>query len=175
MKATTAGAISFGTTLAVGAALVALWLTGGMGYDVSVRLPKGRAVGTTGQDVPDKVEGKLERFDEFVSPDVVPHSSPDVTNAETMKQALATIRNAFPDLRFTLDDELAIDGKVIHRWTMSGTHQGELFGIPATGKGAVWTGISILRLSGGKIVEYWVQSDNMSMMMQLGVSPAQGG
>ena len=120
-------------------------------------------------------EGKLDRFDEFVSPDVVPHSSPEVTNAETMKQGLAMIRNAFPDIRFTIDDELAVDGKVVHRWTMSGTHLGDLQGIPATGKDAVWTGISILRLSGGKIIEYWAQSDNMGMMQQLGAVPTPGG
>ena len=120
-------------------------------------------------------DGKLDRFEEFVSSDIVPHSSPEVTNAESMKNGLAMIRNAFPNLRVTLDDELAIDGKVVHRWTMSGTHLGDLQGIPATGKDAVWTGISILRLSGGKIVEYWAQSDSMSMMQQLGVSPAPGG
>ena len=120
-------------------------------------------------------EGKLDRFDEFVSPDVVPHSSPEVTNAETMKQGLAMIRNAFPDIRYTIDDELAVDGKVVHRWTMSGTHLGDLQGIPATGKDAVWTGISILRLSGGKIIEYWAQSDNMGMMQQLGAVPTPGG
>jgi steroid delta-isomerase-like uncharacterized protein len=120
-------------------------------------------------------EGKLDRFDEFFSPDVIPHSSPEVTNAETMKQGLAMIRNAFPDIRFTLDDELADDGKVVHRWTISGTHQGELLGIPASGKNVVWSGISIFRLSGGKIVEYWAQSDNMGMMQQLGAVPARGG
>ena len=120
-------------------------------------------------------EGKLDRFEEFVSPDVVPHSGPKVTDAATMKQALAMIRNAFPDIRLTLDDELAVDGKVVHRWTMSSTHQGEFMGIPATGKNLVWSGISILRLSGGKIVEYWAQSDNMSMMQQLGAVPALGG
>jgi steroid delta-isomerase-like uncharacterized protein len=120
-------------------------------------------------------EGKLDRFEEFVSPDVVPHSGPEVTNSEGMKQFLAMIRNALPDMRLTLDDELAVDGKVVHRWTMSGTHQGEFMGIPATGKNLVWSGISILRLSGGKIIEYWAQSDNMSMMQQLGAVPALGG
>jgi steroid delta-isomerase-like uncharacterized protein len=120
-------------------------------------------------------DGRLDRFEEFVSPDVVPHSGPAVTNSEGMKQFLATIRTAFPDIRFTLDDELAVDGKVVHRWTISGTHQGEFLGIPASGKNLVWSGITIFRLSGGKIVEYWAQSDNVGMMQQFGIAPAPGG
>lgn len=121
-------------------------------------------------------KGKLDLFDDVISPDVIPHTSnPKVTNAESMKQALTMIRNAFADFRFTLDDELAVDGKVVHRWTISGTHQGELQGIPATGKDLVFSGITILRLSGGKIVEFWTQSDTMGMMQQLGAVPAPGG
>ncbi len=64
MKAWIAVALSFGLTLSVAAALVAAWLTGGVGYDVSIRLPSGgRPVGSTGQDVPETIEGKTETFD----------------------------------------------------------------------------------------------------------------
>ena len=52
--------------------------------------------------------------------------------------------------------------------------KGEMLGMPPSGKRATWSGTSIFRLAGGKIVELWVESDSMSMMQQLGVIPAPG-
>jgi steroid delta-isomerase-like uncharacterized protein len=119
-------------------------------------------------------EGRLDPFEEFFAQDVVPHTGPGVTDAKSMKQGLANIRNAFPDINIALSDELAVEDKVVTRYTISGTHQGELLGIPATGKQAVWSGITIFRLTGGKIVEFWTQVDNLGLMQQLGVIPAPG-
>jgi steroid delta-isomerase-like uncharacterized protein len=117
-------------------------------------------------------EGKLDRFEEFIAQDVVPHTGPGVTDAESMKQSLAMIRDALPDINIVLDDELTVEDKVVTRFTISGTHKGDFNGIPATGKQAVWSGITIYRLAGGKIVEFWTQVDNLGMMQQLGVIPA---
>jgi predicted SnoaL-like aldol condensation-catalyzing enzyme len=73
-------------------------------------------------------------------------------------QALATTyRGAFPDLQFTLDDQVAEGDKVVTRWTGRGTNTGELMGMPPTGKKAVVTGIGIDRIVGGKIAESWGQ------------------
>jgi len=117
-------------------------------------------------------EGRLDRFEEYIAQDVVPHTGPTDTDAESMKQSLAMIRDVLPDIHIALDTELAEEDKVVTRFTISGTHQGELLGIPATGKRAVWSGITIFRLAGGKIVEFWTEVDNMGMMQQLGVIPA---
>jgi steroid delta-isomerase-like uncharacterized protein len=117
-------------------------------------------------------EGKLDRFEEFIAPGVVPHTGPAVTDAESMKQSLTAIRDALPDMHIALDADLAEEDKVVTRFTISGTHKGELLGIPATGKRAVWSGITIYRLAGGKIVEFWTEVDNLGMMQQLGVIPA---
>jgi len=119
-------------------------------------------------------EGRLDRFEAFILPDVVPHTGPAVTDANSLKQGIATIRNAFPDIHIALDDALAEEDKVVARFTISGTHKGEFNGIPATGKQAVFSGITIYRLAGGKIAEFWTEVDNLGMMQQLGVIPAPG-
>ena len=84
------------------------------------------------------------------------------------------IQNTFPDFHQTVEDDFAEGDKVVHRWTISGTHQGEFLGIPATGKQVANSGMSIFRIAGGKFVELWVESDNMTLMQQLGVLPAPG-
>jgi len=82
---------------------------------------------------------------------------------------------AFPDVKVTSDSLVAEGDKVVNRWTAIGTHTGELMGIPATGKRITMTGITIVRVADGKITEFWMESDQMGMMQQLGVVPAPGG
>ncbi len=79
---------------------------------------------------------------------------------------------AFPDLRVTVEDMIAEGDEVATRWTFRGTHKGELMGIPATGKQVEASGITIHRVSGGRIVEGWTILDNLGMMRQLGIVPA---
>ena len=76
---------------------------------------------------------------------------------------------AFPDARFTVEDELAEGDRVVSRSTLRGTHQGEFMGIPPTGKPVTVTGMSIDR-----IVEGWLNFDGLGMLQQLGVIPAPG-
>jgi steroid delta-isomerase-like uncharacterized protein len=83
-------------------------------------------------------------------------------------------RNAFPDVHFTIDEQIAEGDKVVTRWTGHGTHKGELAGIPATGKSATVTGMGVDRIVNGKIVESWGIFDQFGMMQQLGVIPAAG-
>jgi steroid delta-isomerase-like uncharacterized protein len=93
---------------------------------------------------------------------------------EGEKQALATFRSAFPDLRVTTEDLIAEGDKVVLRWTARGTHEGDLPGVPATGKQATLKGIDILRLADGRIVERWAEYDNLGLLQQLGLAPAAG-
>jgi len=64
--------------------------------------------------------------------------------------------------------------KVVSRLTVHGVHQGDFQGIPPTGKAVMQTGIDILRLAGGKVIERWGEFDNLGLMQQLGVIPASG-
>jgi predicted ester cyclase len=69
---------------------------------------------------------------------------------------------------------LAGEDKVVVRYTAEGTQQGELLGIPPTGKRFRTSGICIYRLAEGKVAEVWEQMDMLGLMQQLGVIPAPG-
>jgi steroid delta-isomerase-like uncharacterized protein len=88
---------------------------------------------------------------------------------ERHKQFLTTFYSAFPDLGHTVEDQIAEGDRVATRATNRGTYRGELMGIPPTGKQFTVTGINIVRVSGGRIVEEWVNFDTLGMMQQLGV------
>ncbi len=74
---------------------------------------------------------------------------------------------AFPDVRFVLDDVLVDGEKVVARYTMLGTHQGEFQGKPATQRAVTVPGIGIYRVSGGLIRESWVLRDSLVLLRQL--------
>jgi steroid delta-isomerase-like uncharacterized protein len=117
--------------------------------------------------------GNLDVVEEIFSPDYVSHepTSEEVRGIEGARQFAATFRKAFPDLENTIEDMVAEGDKVVMRFRGSGTHEGETteaFG-PPTGKRMEITGITIKRLSDGKIVEAWTNFDALGMMQQLGV------
>jgi steroid delta-isomerase-like uncharacterized protein len=87
------------------------------------------------------------------------------------KQFLTGFHAAFPDADTTIEDVIAEGDKVAIRWTLRGTHQGELLGIPATGKPVTVPGITIYRIVGGKIVEERGEEDGLGLLQQLGVVP----
>jgi steroid delta-isomerase-like uncharacterized protein len=115
--------------------------------------------------------------DQFFGPDYVNHNAPPglPNDREGLKASVSGFLSAFPDLKVTSDFQVAEGDKVVMRYTATGTHTGELMGMPATGKRVHMTGISIARVAGGKIVEEWNEADMMGMMQQLGVVPAPGG
>jgi steroid delta-isomerase-like uncharacterized protein len=119
-------------------------------------------------------KGNLAVADEVIAADFVDHSAPPglAPGVEGFKQLVAMYRNAFPDIRTTIDDVIAEGDKVVIRWTGRGTHKGELMGIAPTGKTVTVTGIGIDRIANGKIVEHWESFDQLGMMQQLGVIPA---
>jgi steroid delta-isomerase-like uncharacterized protein len=81
---------------------------------------------------------------------------------------------AFPDIRHQVEDQLADGDRVATRIVVSGTHQHEMMGIPASGRSITIGAINIVRLDDGKIAEHWVNSDTLGMMGQLGVLPPPG-
>jgi steroid delta-isomerase-like uncharacterized protein len=116
-------------------------------------------------------------IDEFFAPDFVNRSAqPGQPNdREGVKATVSGFFSGLPDLKATLDFLVAEGDKVVLRTTLTGTHSGELMGIPATGKRVQVTAITIVRIAGGKIAELWSEADMMGMMQQLGVVPAPGG
>jgi steroid delta-isomerase-like uncharacterized protein len=121
--------------------------------------------------------GNLDAAEEIFAPDYVSHepTSGDTRGIEGAKQFAATYRQAFPDLENTIEDMVAEGDEVVVRFRGSGTHEGETetFG-PPTGKRMEITGITIKRLSDGKIVEAWTNFDALGMMQQLGLIPEAG-
>ncbi len=81
-------------------------------------------------------------------------------------------RSAIPDLKMVVEDMIAEGDKVVLRYTLEGTHEGELFGVPPTGQRLSIKSISVERVSNGKIREHWRVTDSLDMMQQLGVIPA---
>jgi steroid delta-isomerase-like uncharacterized protein len=118
--------------------------------------------------------GNLDAVEEIFAPNYVSHepTSGETRGIEGARQFAATYREAFPDLENTIEDMVAEGDKVVVRFRARGTHQGdtEAFG-PATGKRMEITGITIKRVSDGKIAEAWTNFDALGMMHQLGRIP----
>ncbi len=118
-------------------------------------------------------QGVLDVVDDLVDATFVHHDpqGPEVNNRQEYKQLISMYRKAYPDLHFAIEDTLESGDKVIIRYTASGTQDGDLPGIPATGKYGEVTGISITRFLDGKAVEAWTNWDTLGMLQNLGVVP----
>ena len=118
--------------------------------------------------------GNWSTLDELFAPNYVDRtpvlgSTPNLAGA---KQILTQLRAAFPDFRYTVEDEFYAGDKIVSRLTAQGTQKGEFMGSPATGKQATWTEIHISRVADGKFVEHWGIVDQYAMLQQLGLAPA---
>jgi steroid delta-isomerase-like uncharacterized protein len=119
-------------------------------------------------------KGNLSVADELFSPNYAHHdpSTPDFGRGpETEKKRATLYRTAFPDLRLTIEDIIAEGETVTARWSCRGTHKGDLGGIAPTGKQFTISGVTIARLSNGKMAEGYVNWDALGLMQQLGVVP----
>ena len=117
----------------------------------------------------------LAAFDELCAPDFVYHdASKTMRGLEPYKQVLSMYLTAIPELHITLEDVIAEGDRVVTRQTYRGTHQGNLMGIPPTGKQVTLTGMAITRVASGKVVEQWANNDDLGLLQQLGVVPGMG-
>ena len=118
--------------------------------------------------------GRLDLAEEFFVENVIPHGVAPVPGLEALdlvKNGIATVRAALPDFQITLHDLIAEGDLVVNRWSGTATHQGELMGMPGTGKQITMSGVGIHRLVNARIVELWSLTDNLSLMQQLGAIP----
>ena len=122
-------------------------------------------------------QGRLDVCDEIVAEDFV-ELDPlpgQQQGREGLKDVIAMLRAAFPDIHWVPEETIAAGDKVVTRFTWTGTHRGPFLGIPATGKSVIVKGVVIDRLSGGKMADSRILMDSLGMMQQLGVIPRPGG
>jgi predicted ester cyclase len=112
---------------------------------------------------------KPEVIDEIFAPTVLFNGRP--VARDVLKQMVAGRRATFPDIRVTVEDQVAEGDKVSTRRTWEATHQGPYRGVAATGKRVTWSQISIVRFENGKVVEDWATADEVSILQQLGQLP----
>jgi predicted ester cyclase len=119
-------------------------------------------------------QGNLAVAEQIIDPAFFDHTNPPgMQHGIAGHNAIvALFRASFPDLQWQIDDMLAVDDKVVIRTTMRGTQLGEFFGIPPTGRHVIVSGIHVLRLVRGKIVEHWGNNDDLGLMRQIGALPA---
>jgi steroid delta-isomerase-like uncharacterized protein len=112
-------------------------------------------------------------FEELLDQAILDHSRPPgiAPGAEGVRQQFDGFRAAFPDFRATILDQVAEGDKVVTRKVFHGTHKGDLWGIPATGREVEILVIDIVRIRDGKIAEHWNVVDELGLMRQLGVLP----
>jgi steroid delta-isomerase-like uncharacterized protein len=119
--------------------------------------------------------GDPSMADEILAADFYSHAAPDPTaSIEGVKATATMMRDASPDAQAHIEFQVAEEDKVVTHYKWSGTHQGEIFGIPATGKQVSWTITTTFRIADGKIREAWVNWDQWGLMQQLGVVPTPG-
>lgn len=119
-------------------------------------------------------EGRDDFVDDYYHPDYQDHTPSRtrdrVQGREGVRQAFAVFRKAFPDARHRVEDVIVEGDKVVVRLSAWGTHTGELFGVPPTGREVSQTGIAIYRLVDGKIAERWSQASS-ELLDELGIAP----
>jgi len=118
--------------------------------------------------------GDLDIIDELAAPSLsvqYPVLPQVIRGSKTFRQVMDGFRSAFPDSDLQVEEEIAEDDKVVIRWSFSGTHQGSLLGIPATGKKVKWTGITIYHIVDRKVMEEKGEEDFLGFLRQIGLVP----
>ncbi len=119
-------------------------------------------------------KGQLDFARQCMAENAINHDpvNPIPPGPDGFMELVRTYRVTFPDVHFTVDDQIAESDKLVSRWTAVGTNHGELQGMPATHRPSTITGIQIDRFENDKIVKSWVNWDTVGMLQQLGVIPA---
>jgi predicted ester cyclase len=123
------------------------------------------------------VDWNLALVDEVVSSEFRSHDWPEggPTGPQAFRDFYAQVRSAFPDTHYEVDDLIAGGDKVVVRWRLLGTHQGDFRGTAPTGRPIELKGIAIYRVEGGKLMERWVVFDLHGLIEQIEGASAPGG
>jgi len=114
--------------------------------------------------------GDLALLDQFVAPDYVEHTE-GYHGVEPFRQQIAAFRAGFPDLNVAIDDVLTDGDRFASRTTITGTHTGDLMGMPATGRHVSVEAVDVGRVENGQAKERWGGLNMYSLLSQLGALP----
>ena len=119
----------------------------------------------------------FDAMDDIVADDPVNHTPipgmPEMPpTREALKQLQMGLVAAFPDARLTINNQVAEGDKVVTHKTFEGTHQGDLFGMPPSGKQVRFDIIDIWGIVDGRMKDHWAVADMMSLMQQIGAAPS---
>lgn len=126
-------------------------------------------------------DGNIDILDEVFAPDYVAHfpGTEPVEGRDAAKQLVGAFMAAFPDLVFTIEDQIAEGDRVATRWSARGTHKGEFKGFPpkthgiqATGNHVHFSATDIYRIVDGQVAEEWNTLEQLDVMQQIGAFPA---
>jgi len=114
--------------------------------------------------------GRMELLDRLVGADYVEHNPGpgQAQGAAGVRGKIQGLREAFPDVKFVLEELIAEDAVVAARYHWRGTHEGSFLGIAPTGRRLVVRGMDFFRLKSGRIVEHWDNVDEFGLLTQLG-------
>lgn len=117
--------------------------------------------------------GNLAAMDRYFTADHLDHSAPpgQGEGLAGLQPIFAMFQSAFGEIQVSVDDQIAEGDMLVCRNTFRGTHRGSFFGIPATGRWVTVTQTHVFRMADGKMAEHWSNSDDLSMLRQLGVIP----
>jgi predicted ester cyclase len=116
-------------------------------------------------------QGNFDALDEILTPDYVVHPE-EARGRDGLQEMVEGYRSALSGLRVTIDQQFTDGDYVATRFTISGTHDGDLMGTPPTGKDVAFSGITISRCEGGRIAEEWELTDAVGLLGQIGALPA---
>ncbi len=119
--------------------------------------------------------GHFDNLEELIHDDYVDYTQPPgwPMDREGLRLQVEYFRRAFPDIHVQFEEMIAEGDLVIHRQIMSGTQRGEFFGIVPTGNHVEMAGYHMLRIKDGKLIEHRAVNDDLGMLRQLGVIPAE--
>jgi len=120
-------------------------------------------------------QGRIETIDQLSMPDTVGYGQIEhdgQINMEQFRALFTGIRAAFPDIRFDIEHTVTEKDMVVLRWRAKATHNGEFLGTAPTNRRVEFTGMSMMKISDGKIVRGWDNWDQFSLLMQIGAVPS---
>jgi steroid delta-isomerase-like uncharacterized protein len=120
-------------------------------------------------------EGDYQTLEDLAAPDLsvyYPLLPAEVKGVADFSEVLREFRAGLTDMHFATEHLATQGSTVVFRWEGSGTHSGELMGIPATGREVRWTGITVVHVAHGKVVREWGEEDALGALRQLGAIPA---
>lgn len=151
-------------------------LLGGPSRSQAGATPEAAAAGDTDQNTAvmrrwfiEGWAGNLALADEVFDPNFTTNGN--VVGREGPKRNVANRLTGFPDMRSSVEEQIAVGDQVVTRIVWTGTHRGPYGGVPATGKTVNVRGIIIWRFAGGRVVEDWTVIDQFGLLQQIGFIP----